>query len=250
MEVDFWINNFADLIVQPIWHSSPRIDVISYLDASSSGWAGYVVQLGKLVARGDWSDLDYLQSSTFRELKAVRHVLEAFAPYLSSKEFKHRSDNQGTVSIMNIGSTKEYLQREATMIYAICRQYGIRLFPEWVPRCLNTKADYWSRVIETDWMLNPAHFAELDVLWGPHSVDRFASLNSNELSRFCSRWLCPGCEGVDAFTLDWTGENNWLVPPVYLVSRVLCHMIYGQEMGTLVTSALLAISCLVAIITQ
>ena len=40
---------------------------------------------------------------------------------------------------MCIGSSKEHLQCEATKIYAICRKYGILLFPEWVPRHLNTK---------------------------------------------------------------------------------------------------------------
>ena len=72
------------------------------------------------------------------------------------------------------------------MLFVVSMGYGC--FQEWVPRRLNTKADYWSRVIETDdWMLNLAHFAELDILRGPHSVDRFASLNSKQLSRFCSR---------------------------------------------------------------
>ena len=174
MEIDFWLNNFKDLVGQPIWHSSPCIDVISYSDASSTGWAGYVVQLGNIVARGEWEHLDYLQSSTFRELKAVRLVImESFAPLLAFKECKHRSDNQGTVSVMSIGSNKPLLQQEATKIYSICRSHGIRLFPEWIPRHLNCKADYWSRVIETDdWMLNPDHFLELDALWGPHTVDQ------------------------------------------------------------------------------
>ena len=97
------------------------------------------MQLGSLVARGEWDDLDFLQSSTCRELKAVRLTLESFACHLTSKECKHRSDNQGAISIMCIGSSKEHLQCEATKIYAICRKYGILLFPEWVPRHLNTK---------------------------------------------------------------------------------------------------------------
>lgn len=234
-EIQFWIENFSDLVGQPVWHSSPCIDVISYSDASNSGWAGYVVQLGQTVARGDWDDIDCIQSSTYRELKAIRLVLESFASSLVHKECKHRSDNQGTISILCTGSNKIHLQSEATRIYAICRQHGIRLFPEWVPRHLNQKADYWSRVIETDdWMLNPIHFRELDALWGPHTVDRFASFNSKQLPRFCSRWLCPGCEGVDAFTMNWSVDNNWLVPPVYLISRVLKHMDYNGESGTLI----------------
>ena len=137
-EIQFWIDNFAELVEQPMWHSSPCVDVISYSDASSSGWAGYVVQLGSLVARGEWDDQDFLQSSTYRELKAVRLTLESFACHLMSKECKHRSDNQGAISIMCIGNSKEHLQCEATKIYVICRKYGINLFPEWVPRHLNT----------------------------------------------------------------------------------------------------------------
>ena len=36
--------------------------------------------------------------------------------------------------------------------------------------------DYWSKMIDyDDWMVHPAVFAELDLWWGPHTVDRFAS---------------------------------------------------------------------------
>ena len=35
---------------------------------------------------------------------------------------------------------------------------------------------------------------------------------------------CPSAEGVDAFSVDWAGENNWLVPPIYLISRTIFHL--------------------------
>ena len=35
--------------------------------------------------------------------------------------------------------------------------------------------------------------------------------------RVNSKHLCPGTLSVDAFALDWAGEFNWLVPPVYLI---------------------------------
>ena len=85
-------------------------------------------------------------------------------------------------------------------------------------------------------MLNPIHFQELDSLCGPHTVDQFASLNSKKLPRFCAKWLFPGCEGVNAFTQDWRGENNWLVPTVYLIPRVLRHMTHNGQSGTLVVT--------------
>ena len=51
-------------------------------------------------------------------------------------------------------------------------------------------------------------FKQLDQLWGPHSIDRFASSYNAKLSRFNSRFLHPGTEAVDAFTQDWSSENN------------------------------------------
>ena len=83
-------------------------------------------------------------------------------------------------------------------------------------------------------MLNSVLFRQLDILWGLHTVDHFASHNSFQLSRFCSRWWCPGTETVDAFTVSWGGGDNWLVPPVLLIPRVINHMKLGKEQGTLI----------------
>ena len=41
--------------------------------------------------------------------------------------------------------------------------------------------------------------------------------------RFNSKRLCPGTLGVDAFAFGWTGEFNWLVPPVYLIGKTTKH---------------------------
>ena len=52
--------------------------------------------------------------------------------------------------------------------------------------------------------------------------------------RFYSKFWCPGTEGVDAFSADWAGENNWLVPPVYLISHVTFHLEACSACGVLV----------------
>ena len=44
----------------------------------------------------------------------------------------------------------------------------------------------------------------------------------------------PGCLGVDALAFDWGGENCWLVPPVYLIPRVLVHFLNCKSRGVLV----------------
>ena len=51
----------------------------------------------------------------------------------------------------------------------------------------NEFADYLSRVVDyDDWMLNPVVLQELDIMWGPHTIDRFADVHNRQLERFNS----------------------------------------------------------------
>ena len=84
-----------------------------------------------------------------------------------------------------------------------------------------------------DYLLGLSCFMHLDRLWGHHLVDLFASEKTKQLDRFCSRFLNPGCEAADAFTVLWAGVNSWLFPPPFLVHRVLRHKSVGKEDGTL-----------------
>ena len=86
-----------------------------------------------------------------------------------------------------------------------------------------------SRIIDYDYyMLNPSIFVWLDGLWGPQSVDRFASPANAHIDRFNSRFWALGSEAVDALTCDWSNDNNWQFPPVYLIPRVIR---YAQSAG-------------------
>lgn len=83
-------------------------------------------------------------------------------------------------------------------------------------------------------MLDPACFQRINDMWVPHTFDRFASMMTNQLPRFSSKYLNPGCDSTDAFTVSWGVENNWIFPPPYLIPRVLRHMQAGTERGTLI----------------
>ena len=83
-------------------------------------------------------------------------------------------------------------------------------------------------------MLNPAVFQELEVMWGPHTIDRFADMHNRQLERFNSRYWSPGTEPVDAFTCDWSSVNNWWCPPLYLIPRLIRHAEVTKARGTLV----------------
>ena len=67
----------------------------------------------------------------------------------------------------------------------------------------NTLADDLSRIEDSnDYMLDPSGFANLDRCWAPHTVDRFASVKTKQLGRFCCRFLNSGFEAIDAFTVS------------------------------------------------
>lgn len=113
--------------------------------------------------------------------------------------------------------------------------HGISIEPEWVPRSSNEQADYLSRIADKDdWFVSPHIFRLLDLKWGPHSIDRFADEHNNLLPRFNSRLWNPSSEAMDAFTMSWSLENNWICPPPFLVPRVLKHMRSCLARGTLV----------------
>ena len=71
-------------------------------------------------------------------------------------------------------------------------------------------------------------------IFGPFDVDRFASSLSATCQRFYSKFWCPGCKGVDAFSASWGGVNNYLVPPVFLVARTLAHLETSRARGKLI----------------
>ena len=83
-------------------------------------------------------------------------------------------------------------------------------------------------------MLNPHLFAVADVRWGPHTFDRFGSFKTRQILRFSSRWLDPCMEYLDAFTANWSGENNWLFPPPCIIPKVFKHLQFRHANGTLV----------------
>ena len=233
-ELSFWAASLTEYNSQPIWHSPSALRVV-YSDASDTGYGGYVVEHGSCTSFGQWSAEEAGQSSTWRELAAVLQVLQAVAPKLANTRVRWFTDNQNVARILQVGSKKPQLHALALKVFSLSLQHHIRLEPEWIPRELNERADALSRIVDyDDWFLNPTVFFELDTMWGPHSVDRFACFHNSQLPRFNSRCWNPGSEAVDAFTVNWAGENNWWCPPISLVPRVIRHAQVCGARGTLV----------------
>jgi hypothetical protein len=130
---------------------------------------------------------------------------------------------------------KEHLQDIAMSIFSICLINGISIEIQWIPREGNTQADYLSKIIDyEDWGASEMFFNLMNELWGIYTIDRFANSTNAKLSRFNSLFWKVNTEAVDAFSQNWSGENNWLVPPIYAVIRTVKHLVAGKAQGTLI----------------
>ena len=190
-------------------------------------------------------------SSTLRELYGVDLAISTLAHLLRGGRHKVVMDNLGCVFIMggvvpsfatggrawgefvSGGSPNADLQRLAVHLLDLQIEHRFSLTFVWVPRDQNVRADYMSHVSEMrqhHYRLSEEWFAYLDGLWGPHSVDRFASADNRQPlcppngGRFCSQFFHPEAEWVDALSLPWGGENNWVFPPTHLVGQAVTHL--------------------------
>ena len=89
---------------------------------------GYAVQIGDLSATGCWSEADRKRSSTWREIRGTKLVLQPLVGSLKGKEVLHRTDNRNTVRILSVGSRKQDLHQDAIDIYKLCQGNNIRFF--------------------------------------------------------------------------------------------------------------------------
>ncbi len=206
-------------------------------DASSLGLGAVLYDVAGAAHRVSSVALDStdcLESSTFRELKAVLFALKSFASHVSGQTVKLQTDNQNVVSIVLKGSRVPKLQTLAEQIFATSVSQRCFLEPIWVPRDLNSDADEASRLADfDDWGVRSQFFKICDDKWGPHTIDRFADHLNSFLPRFNSRVFVPGTAGVDAFSFPWGGDMNWLCPPISAVSRTLKYMSQCRAHGTL-----------------
>ena len=112
---------------------------------------------------------------------------------------------------------------------------NINLEVQWVPRQQNKSADGISKYFDKeDWGVSDEFFQFMNQMWGPYSFDRFANEENNKVVNFNSKFWCEKTSGVDAFTQNWQGHNNWLLPPIKLVSKAILHSIACKSEGTLI----------------
>ena len=233
-ELCFWSRNMEKYNNRSLL-AQFRKDVIVYSDASDHAGAAYTVEVNEHIFHMTWSEYERGLSSTWRELKAIEQALMSFSSRLQGRSLKWFTDNQDCARIVESGSTKFDLQTLAFNSFSTCLSRGINLDVQWIPRTQNLRAAYISKIMEfEDWGTTHDFFIFMNNLWGPFTIDRFASHTNTKLARFNSVFWNPGTENVDCFSVNWANDNNWLVPPISLVGKCILYLVQCKAKGALI----------------
>ena len=85
-----------------------------------------------------------------------------------------------------------------------------------------------SRVTDnSDWQLAPRNFKHFEKRWGPHIVERFASNDNKQMSRYNAKWRDRTAKTVDNLHLpnsEWRREHNLCNSPWELLDGVVVKL--------------------------
>jgi hypothetical protein len=82
--------------------------------------------------------------------------------------------------------------------------------------------------------LAQTQFNKIDAIWGPHTVDAFATRSNRQLPRYMSLNPEPEAVATDAMLHSWVAENSWLFPPLNMVGRCLRKVREEKATATIV----------------
>jgi hypothetical protein len=124
------------------------------------------------------------------------------------------------------------------LLWCLLDTSSITIKARYVRSAANVWADKLRLHLDSDdWRLDPVLFAELDMRFGKHSIDRSASALNTLLPRYNAGLKDPTCEAVDALHLpnnDWRRENNWCNPPWPLLPNLVQKLRQSVKAATVV----------------
>jgi transposase InsO family protein len=240
-------------------------------DASQFGIGGVLYQRGEKdeilfieVMSRSLSNSEQNYCITKLELLAVVYCLERCQYYLWGRKFTLETDHRALIFMLSQKNLNPMLMRWYDRImeftFDVVHIAGIkhvlpdalsRLFPDYTKEgCRAGKiitffqsslAEDSYKVME-EWRLNPQLFRELQVKFGKHTLDAFATKANAQLPTFGSavgaaRAYKKGrCVGK-ALSVSWKGHNVYAFPPVRLLEAVVQKVRKDECWATVVTPA-------------
>ena len=186
-------------------------------------------------------------SATKKELLAIVFALKRFRYYVWGKHFTLYTDHRALMYLFTVEHTSAMLNSWIETLldfdFTIVHKPGIlNVLPDYLSRLYTPDAYQLSdeqmtirrlrvnKVDEpsNDWKLNERVFLKLDQLWGPHTVDAFATPANTQLPTFFTF-------ETDAFSQDWSQHNCWIHPPWHLIGMIIDKVIQDGAMATVIT---------------
>ena len=191
-------------------------------DASNAGWGA--AYKGK-IAQGPWTREQSQLHINTKEMIAADMAVQSFLKEDQNMVVQLETDNMTTlVYIHKMGGTKNKdLNAIAIKIWEWCLARGIILIVKHIPGIYNKEADLASREFRdnSDWKLCPQVFNQIQIRWGPISIDLFAKHWNRQVRRFYSWGPQPETLGQDALCQTWDLEGNFAFPPFCLIPKVV-----------------------------
>ena len=234
LTMKWWIQNLAKSSVR-INKGNPQL--IIETDASLTGWGAACQEEHTGGAFTDEDMGEYL-SINLLELKAIQFGILAFQEkILPLDHILIKTDNTTAIAyIRNMGGKKGGCNQVAREIWQWCMVHNIWLSVTHIPGIENVMADYESRKVNdrTEWMLDPEVFMDINKLWGPLTIDLFASRTNCQITRYAAWRPDPYAIYIDAFTFDWANEYFYAFPPFSVIGTCLQKIEQNRATGVLV----------------
>ena len=136
-----------------------------------------------------------------------------------------RVDNTAAIAYINKqGGPVPSLSMMAERLWRYLLQHQAWIKCTHLAGVLNVRADRASKWRDDvqEWRLSDEAFYQVEKVFGPHSVDLFASRRNTMLPRFFSRWLDPDAAATDALSRRWSSERNaYAHPPIALIPKII-----------------------------
>lgn len=242
-ELQWWISFLKGWNGSAIIPEATSIDL--YSDASNTGYGGFMVVKGKKarqVVQGFWSQEEKSLSTNSRELMAAQRVVLAYLKWkrIFGVAIRLFTDNLVTYTyINNMGGRFHHLREIAMSILSECERRRVKLVVEHLPGVQNVLADRLSRapMDMSESELSPSLFRYLDALWGPHTVDFFATRYNAKLPRFATWGVDDRATYIDGLLHLKKKENGYANPPFSIIGQVLQRISVSSRDLTLIVPA-------------
>ena len=232
-ELKFWSENLHSFTALGMVPAKSVLRL--YCDSSEDGWGAHTIGVA---AFGMFEAAEIGTSSTHRELLGLLSAIRtpSIRKAIANRRITFVLDSRAAVqNLLKGGGPKPDLCELVKAIWTECLSLNSDAGAEWIAREENELADQLSKFRErADWSLHPDLFFQLDTMFGPHTVDRFAARHNTLCARYNSLHYDSGAEAIDAFKQNWAGENNFVNAAFSDIDRVLQQTVEQRSTITLV----------------